>query len=491
MTAPFDRLQCDGLTVITAQDEGFVEAITSRAFILNLPRPADRPDHNVGSSSSSRYPDAVMVATTVAAVQTAVTFCHRHRIRVSPRTGGHNWFAIWLQGPGSVILDVGGLDQVEALDVDTMTLTAGPGVTSLNHKIPKEWFVPTGHCPQVPLGGFILGGGFGVGFPKYGMACSLVVGMEVVLASGEIRWVHESDTDPQGQALIDLMRGAYHHFPAVITKYQIRAHRAPRCVLPQNFVFGLNDWKLAIKYGRDIAHRGDDDDSSDIETNIVFCHATPEVVQETGLDKVVILSLMAWSDGDETVARSLLSKYTRNIAGLAMPSTPNNPLQAHSVADSFGSLYPRCRYLSEAFFGDAASVLTMQDEEICDMLTPLASMWLSDNVPEEPSHSLVVLMNKNLKQINDCGLATGFIPGIEVMSYAVYQNEEDDEINGKRIQGGMDGVRNAPCCRTALVEGDILNGTDFFARESQETLLQKVRLLDPDGVFQKLIVTTM
>ncbi|KAL3913218.1 MAG: hypothetical protein SGILL_006579, partial [Bacillariaceae sp.] len=189
---PFEDLSsCDGLTVIVAaaRDPQFLEALRSRTFIQNFP------------TDQALYPDAVMVATTTEAVQAAVKFCGKHKLRVSPRTGGHNWYSIFLQGKGTVVLDVGDLNGAE-FDSETETIIAECGAKSVNTKIPQEYFFPSGHCPTVPVGGFILGGGYGIGFPKYGMACSLVKGMEVVLPSGEIRWIKESDTDDIAKTLM-------------------------------------------------------------------------------------------------------------------------------------------------------------------------------------------------------------------------------------------------------------------------------------------------
>ena len=145
-----------GLTVITKGDgERFAEAVTSRSFISNLPAATHDGDDD-HANSVCVYPDAVLIAKNVRAVQAAVDFCRENNLRVSPRTGGHNWSSIWLQGRGTVLLDVGDIDHVR-FDPDSETISAGPGATDVNDKIPPEYFFPTGHCPMVPLGGFILG----------------------------------------------------------------------------------------------------------------------------------------------------------------------------------------------------------------------------------------------------------------------------------------------------------------------------------------------
>jgi hypothetical protein len=496
---PFDLLSCDGLTVITKEDERFDVAVTSRAFISNLP-------------SSDKFPDAVLVATNTHAVQVAVNFCRKYNYRVSPRTGGHNWFSIWLQGNGSIILDVGDINQVE-FHADTETIVAGPGATNINDQIPKEFFFPSGHCPMVPLGGYILGNGYGIGFTKYGMAASLVTGMEVVLASGEIRYIKgtdnnnnnnnnkDDDDDEVDTTIMDLMRGSYHRFPAVITKYVLRACKAPKCVLPQSFIFDLKDWKLPIKYGRDIMHRNDlsedssssknDDDDVVIETTVVFCHCPSDLSKETGMKKMVILSLMAWSDKDEVVTRQVLNNLSEriNIAGTAIPSKSDLPIVAHEVAKKcFGSICPtKSRYLCDAYVGDD-SVLDMSDEAIYELLEPLALTWTSDDngLPGPYSHSLLVLLNRNMKQVNGCELISGFVPAFEVMSYSIYNDESHDEINWKKLQRSMETVAESSITWTVPAEGNIRGGGKAcYDRETSERITNMIELIDPEGLFLK------
>jgi FAD binding domain len=478
MLFPFDELSSscdDGLTVIPAQDPKFIEALTSRSFIANFP----------SNKGTDLWPEAVVIANTTTAVQKTVQFCQRHGLRVSPRTGGHNWHAIFLQGKNTIILDVGGLNTVE-FDEDTKTIIAGPAATSVNTQIPKEYFFPSGHCPSVPLGGFILGGGYGIGFPRYGMACSLVQGMEVVLASGEVRWVQGSDTDEVAKALMELVRGSYHHFPAVITKYQLRAHAAPKCVLSQSFLFAPSQWKLALQYGRDLAHRSTSDTSS-IETAFVFCHCPPDLAKDIGAKIMVVLSLMVWSDDDEEATRQFLENQTKHFEGMAVPSAAGKLLNAHTVAeDVYGSLYPDARYITDGYFGDE-TYLDCPDETYFDLLQPLADSWLSeDNVLPGPySHTLFVLCNKSLQKVNGCDLACGFVPSFEVMSYGIFDDDSKDGQVSDNIWKGFQGFQDEANTWTVLPEGNIRNGKTAFPSQSWEDLSSRLRLLDPTEIFKK------
>jgi hypothetical protein len=471
MVAPFDSLSCDGLTVVTPDEDGFMETLTSKAFVRNLP------------SGDQYLPDAVLVCDTTEAVQSSVKFCNVHGLKVSPRSGGHSWFTIWLQGKGSVIVDVGGLDTVE-FDGETETILAGPGAMNVNAKIPKEYFFPSGHCPTVAVGGFILGGGYGIGFPKYGLASSLVKGMEVVLPSGEVRTVMDTDDDAEAKALMQLVRGSYHHFPAVITKYLLKPCKAPVCVLSQQFLFDLKDWKIPVKYGRDIMHRGPDKDFSDIETTIVLCHTPPPLEEATSVSKMAILSLMIWSDDDEETTRATLEKYTKEFSGTLLPSAPEL-LDSRDVAQTFAPFYPEARYLTEAMNMDE-SVFDMSDDEVFDTLQPLAVAWMSDDgIPAAPTHSLIQPLNRNMRQVNGCDPWTGFVPSVQIMTYAIFWDETLDEIYRTRIRKAMEGLSNSDASWTSANEGDVRGGKAAFPNDCTLALLKNLGQLDPDGVFAK------
>jgi hypothetical protein len=87
--------------------------------------------------------------------------------------------------------------------------------------------------------------------------------------------------------------------------------------------------------------RGEDKYFSDIETTIVFL--IPDLAEATGISKMIMLSLMIWSDEDKVT--TTLERYTKHhIAGtIVVPSTPGEPLDAHSVPEGFALFYPEAR----------------------------------------------------------------------------------------------------------------------------------------------------
>jgi hypothetical protein len=234
--------------------------------------------------------------------------------------------------------------------------------------------------------------------------------------------------------------------------------------------------------------RNDDDDVV-TETTVVFCCCPSDLSEDTGMKKMVVLSLMAWSDKDEVVTREVLKNLTEriNITGTAVPSKPDLPIAARDFAKKcFESSYPiKRRYLCDAYVGDD-SVLNMSDEAKCKLLEPLALTWMSDDngLLGPYSHSLLVLLNKNMKQVNGCELISGFVPAFEVMSYSIYKDETDDGINWKKLQHSMDIVAESTITWTVPAEGNIRGGGKAcYDKETSERISKMIELLDPDGLF--------
>lgn len=110
----------------------------------------------------SRFPIAVVEATTEAHVVEAVKLANQLGCRVSVRSGGHSW-AAWSVRDDAVLIDFGKLFHFH-LDAETGVLEASPSMTGrmVNRLLePHGRLFPGGHCPDVALGGFLLQGGMG------------------------------------------------------------------------------------------------------------------------------------------------------------------------------------------------------------------------------------------------------------------------------------------------------------------------------------------
>lgn len=465
-----DLTKVEGLKVLVNQQD-IVAAVHATAYIGNL-------DH-------SHMPDAVLIASTVESVQAAVKFCSNENLRISVRSGGHNWQSIWLQGPGSVLLDVGGMNKV-AYDEATKTVSVGPGATEVNLQIPDDVFVPTGHCKGVPMGGFILGGGYGQGFIKYGNTSTLVQSVEVVLASGEVKHVHTGDSDDNelSKAIQVLLRGSYHRFPAVITKFVLRTVPSPKCLLAPSYMFPLRDWKKALKLTRDIAHRGDDDAMA-FEATLVFAHSPPPLVEATGEAQMVVIAITVWSDDDEGKTKALLQKYTEGMTGTLIPPElePTNP---KTLADRYAPFYPpKMRYYVEAFLGDER-FLDVPDTEYEEMLQPIVDMYTSSAAPPPPSHTIVPLVGTLEKANGGKPLVCGFTPSVVIGSYCIYDDAEKDLEYSEAVPAYHANLLDKEGIYTLISEGQIRNPAKPTAIDAAvDGVTKHVTTLDPNGVFAK------
>jgi FAD/FMN-containing dehydrogenase len=110
----------------------------------------------------SRYPRAVVEATTESHIVEAVRLANQLGCRVSVRSGGHSW-AAWSVRDDAILIDLGKFFHFH-LDNETGILQASPSMTGrmVNRLLdPHGRMFPGGHCPDVALGGFLLQGGMG------------------------------------------------------------------------------------------------------------------------------------------------------------------------------------------------------------------------------------------------------------------------------------------------------------------------------------------
>jgi FAD/FMN-containing dehydrogenase len=174
-----------------------------------------------------RSPDLIVRAKSSADVASAVRFAREQRLRVAVRGSGHNYHAAFLRDRG-ILIDVGAL---KGLHVDAAGRRAAiePGVKGgqlIAALAPLGLGFPVGHCPDVGLSGYLLGGGIGWNYGEWGPACMSVTGVELVLASGET--VHaDANHNPE---LFWAVRGAGRGFFAAVTRYDVTLYEAPRVV---------------------------------------------------------------------------------------------------------------------------------------------------------------------------------------------------------------------------------------------------------------------
>ena len=230
------------LTVLRRGQTGYEEARVNA--IWNGKKPA-------------RYPEAIALARDEHAVVEAVQLARRNDWTIGIRSGGHAWSANAVRD-GGLLLDLSALDSIE-VEVDARIARVGPGARSqVFQRVLGEsgLYFPTGTCPTVGLGGYVIGGGASFTAGMDGPACYMLVAIDVVTADGEL--VHATDaTHPE---LMWAARGSGPGFFAAVTRMHLELKPVPASM----------QWSLYIYPGEVL------DDF--LEWNVPLTRACPENV---------------------------------------------------------------------------------------------------------------------------------------------------------------------------------------------------------------------
>jgi FAD/FMN-containing dehydrogenase len=194
-----------------------------------------------------RFPEAILLAAGDDDVVTAVRWAAEQGWRVGIRSGGHSWVGTGVRDR-SLLIDLSGLDEI-VIDRDARTASVRPAVRGVdfNAALAEAGLVfPSGHCPSVGLGGFLLGGGYGWNSRALGPACLSVDAVDVVLADGAL--VHADDeTHPE---IMWAVRGSGPGFFGIVTRFHLRVHPAYDAIVRSSYAFpnSMRDEVLAWTY---------------------------------------------------------------------------------------------------------------------------------------------------------------------------------------------------------------------------------------------------
>src|SRR5208283_2819562 len=144
-----------------------------------------------GTTSWIHEPDVVVFPTSTKEVAAIVTLANAEKVPVTPRGGGTNVSGGSIPIQGGIVLCTTKMNKILKIDKENLTATVEPGVVlmDLTMRLAKEglFFPPD---PQsflgATLGGIIAENGGGPACVKYGVTKQYILGIEVVLPTGEI-----------------------------------------------------------------------------------------------------------------------------------------------------------------------------------------------------------------------------------------------------------------------------------------------------------------
>jgi FAD binding domain len=221
-------------SIIRKTDTGFDAAITATLF---------------NKREQGRRPDMMVTPKNVDDIIATVHYAKSVGRRISVCSGGHSWSANHLRND-SILINMKGFNQF-AINKETMTATAGPGVggsTLLVELFKNDLFFPAGHCKGVCIGGYLLQGGFAWNGRKLGMACESVIGLDIVTAEGE--YVHASAT--QNADLYWAARGSGGGFFGIVVCFHLKLYPKPKYHGAMTHVFGIKHMEDVFNWAYEV-----------------------------------------------------------------------------------------------------------------------------------------------------------------------------------------------------------------------------------------------
>ena len=196
-----------------------------------------------------RFPEAIALVEHEDDVVEAVNLAAERGWRIGVRSGGHSWVGNAVRD-GGLLLDVSRLNDLD-IDVDARTASVGPGVRgpdlqrALND---RGLYFPTGTCPGVAIGGYILGGGASFTGKKDGPAAHSLRAIDVVTAGGEVLHV-DDEREPD---LMWAARGGGPNFFAAMTRLHLDVKPLPGAMYTALYIYpfavidAFLDWSVEL-----------------------------------------------------------------------------------------------------------------------------------------------------------------------------------------------------------------------------------------------------
>ncbi|QUF64264.1 glycolate oxidase subunit GlcD [Bacillus atrophaeus] len=136
-------------------------------------------------------PDAVIAPRDKYEVSRILTICNKHRIPIVPRGSGTNLCGGTCPTEGGLVLLFKHMNRILDIDEENLTITVQPGVITLDMILQAEskqlFYPPDPSSMKIStIGGNINENSGGLRGLKYGVTRDYVMGLEVVLANGDI-----------------------------------------------------------------------------------------------------------------------------------------------------------------------------------------------------------------------------------------------------------------------------------------------------------------
>jgi len=190
-----------------------------------------RPFESDGLTAYRQLPLVVVLPETVDQVSRVLRYCYDNDIRVVPRGSGTSLSGGALPLEDGVLLGLSKFNKVLEIDYENRVAVVQPGVTNLNVTKAVEgrgFYYAPDPSSQIAcsIGGNVAENSGGVHCLKYGLTANNVLGIEMVLITGEVIRLGGKHLDSEGYDLLGLMTGS-EGLLGVVTEVTVRILQSP------------------------------------------------------------------------------------------------------------------------------------------------------------------------------------------------------------------------------------------------------------------------
>ena len=198
-----------------------------------------------GLTAYKQVPMLVVLPSTTEQVSRVLSYCHEQGIKVVPRGAGTSLSGGALPLEDGILLGMAKFSQVLDIDYENRCAVVQPGVTNLaiTQAVEHEGFY---YAPDpssqiaCTIGGNVAENSGGVHCLKYGLTTNNILGLEIVLISGEVVRIGGKHLDAEGYDLLGLMIGS-EGLLGVVTEVTVRILRKPETARALLVGFGSSE----------------------------------------------------------------------------------------------------------------------------------------------------------------------------------------------------------------------------------------------------------
>ena len=184
-----------------------------------------------GLTAYRQVPMVVVLPSSVAQVAQILSYCHANDVRVVPRGGGTGLSGGALPLADAVLLGMSKFNRILEIDYENRSVTVEPGVTNLAISKAVEtrgFYYAPDPSSQIAcsIGGNVAENSGGIHCLKYGLTANNLLGIEMVLITGEVVRLGGKHLDSEAYDLLGVMTGS-EGLLGVVTEVTVRILRRP------------------------------------------------------------------------------------------------------------------------------------------------------------------------------------------------------------------------------------------------------------------------